>query len=429
MSKISGRILILFCLILLLTVNLFAEKITVWTWYDGGLGTVFRDLVQKEFVAKTGIEVEILSVPIPDMVNKLLLAYLGGDAPDIVELYTNQVVELGVRGALMDLSVFPDFDKTVDGLYPNYLKQLSYKNATFAFPCEIAWPWTYVRKDLFQEYGLDIPNTWDELKVVSTKLKARGLGTYYDHTGDASTVLASKFLALVYQRKTDIYTPDGTASNLDAPEVVDAFNLFTSLYTDHGLLVEDPIITTFANGDTPLGIMQAWYYYAFENAAPHLAGKWTVAEIPGTIDSSGTIDRSSNSNGLSWSIVESTKKPDLAWEFMKWLASPSFTENFSRGIFESSDKVRIYCATKGFLDNAPFPEDHLEVAQNALLNCRQPTAVVGGYVADRYIDFAFYKVYLEGADPKEAILQAAKDSTDEIQRKLREFARFISKFQ
>ena len=50
-------------------------------------------------------------------------------------------------------------------------------------------------------------------------------------------------------------------------------------------------------------------------------------------------------------------------------------------------------------------------------------------MADRCIDFAFYKVYLEGVDPKEAIMQAAKESTDEIQRKLKEFARFISKIE
>lgn len=422
------RFLIALCILLVLSAAAFAEKITLWTWYDGSLGVIFRKLVQEEFVQKTGIEVEILTVPIADIVNKLLLAYIGGDAPDVVELYTNQVVDLGVRGALMDLTQFPDYQEVVSGLYPNYLKQLQYKSATFALPCEIAWPWTYVRTDIFNDFGLEIPNIWDEFATSITKLKARGLGTFYTHTGDAATITASRFLAFVYQRKTDIYTPDGTASNLDAPEVIDAWMKFTSLYTDHGLLIEDPFITTFADGNTPLGVLQAWYYYALENAAPQIAGKWTVAEIPGTIDATGVIDRSSNSNGLSWSIVESSKKKDLAWEFLKFLSSPTFTENFARALYES-EGVRIYCATLGFLDQAPFPEKHKDVAQQALLNCRQPTAVVGGYMADRCIDFAFYKVYLEGVDPKEAIMQAAKESTDEIQRKLKEFARFISKIE
>lgn len=119
--------MIALCILLVLSAAAFAEKITLWTWYDGSLGVIFRKLVQEEFVQKTGIEVEILTVPIADIVNKLLLAYIGGDAPDVVELYTNQVVDLGVRGALMDLTQFPDYQEVVSGLYPNYLKQLQYK--------------------------------------------------------------------------------------------------------------------------------------------------------------------------------------------------------------------------------------------------------------------------------------------------------------
>ncbi|MFY9450716.1 MAG: extracellular solute-binding protein, partial [Bacillota bacterium] len=111
------RFLIALCILLVLSAAAFAEKITLWTWYDGSLGVIFRKLVQEEFVQKTGIEVEILTVPIADIVNKLLLAYIGGDAPDVVELYTNQVVDLGVRGALMDLTQFPDYQEVVSGLY------------------------------------------------------------------------------------------------------------------------------------------------------------------------------------------------------------------------------------------------------------------------------------------------------------------------
>ena len=33
--------------------------------------------------------------------------------------------------------------------------------------------------------------------------------------------------------------------------MIDAWMKFTSLYTDHGLLIEDPFITTFADGNTP----------------------------------------------------------------------------------------------------------------------------------------------------------------------------------
>ena len=53
------------------------------------------------------------------------------------------------------------------------------------------------------------------------------------------------------------------------------------------------------------------------------------------------------------------------------------------------------------------------------------TAVIGGNIANRYVDFAFNKVVLQGDDPEAAIKQAAKESTLEIQKKLKEFDRFI----
>ena len=92
----KGKYKWLLCLILasFLVTAVSAQKITVWTWYDAGLGQILRDLVKNEFTPRTGIEVEIVTVPIGDMTNKLLLAYLGGDAPDVVELYSNTVVDL-----------------------------------------------------------------------------------------------------------------------------------------------------------------------------------------------------------------------------------------------------------------------------------------------------------------------------------------------
>ena len=57
-------------------------------------------LIKNDFTKKTGIEVDVQLVSVEDIINKLLLAYLGGEAPDIVELYSNQAVELGIRGAL-----------------------------------------------------------------------------------------------------------------------------------------------------------------------------------------------------------------------------------------------------------------------------------------------------------------------------------------
>ena len=87
----TKKLLLVFAVTCLVAGLAFAEKLVVWTWYGAELGQVFQELVKTDFTAKTGIEVEIEVVPIDGIMNKLLLSFIGGDAPDIVELYSTKL--------------------------------------------------------------------------------------------------------------------------------------------------------------------------------------------------------------------------------------------------------------------------------------------------------------------------------------------------
>ncbi len=399
-----------------------AEKITLWTWYGAELGEVLKDMIKNDFTAKTGIDVEIVLVPVEDINNKLLLAYLGGDAPDVVELYSNQAVELGVRNALVNLNTMPKIKNITSQMNPMLLPAISYKSALFALPGEVNWTWTYYRTDIFKDLGLGVPETWDDIRAASTKLRARNMDTYYYYQGDGPIV--GKLLPLVFQRKSDIYKNDGTASNLDSIENIAAFKELTALHKEYKLALDDPSFTTFASGQTPLQILQNWYYHGFEITSPQINGKWDITLFPGTKQKDGSLDRTNTGKMLVWSMVSSTKKKEAAWKLMEWLSSTDFSNKFTQMGYELH-KTRLFFANKNSIDNAPFPKEKIGLAKEALATCRMQTAVIGGHVANRYVDFAFNKVVLQNADPEVAIKQAAKESTDEIQRKLKEFSRYI----
>ncbi|MDD4693960.1 MAG: sugar ABC transporter substrate-binding protein [Firmicutes bacterium] len=414
-------------LALILSGSIFAEKITVWAWYEGLLGQIFRQLIEEDFVAKTGIEVEVQSAPVQDMNTKLLLAVAGGEAPDIVELFSNQIVEFGVRGALENLGNMPDLDKSLEQMHPGLMRQLTYNNAVFALPGEANWTWSYYRTDILSDIGSDFPKTWDELKALSIKLSARDMQVYYDYQGDEAARATCRFLPFVFQRGTDIYTEDGTASNLDDPVVIEAFRDFVSLFKDYNFPIENPTHSTFIDGSTPIQIYQNWYYSRFTLAAPQIEGRWAIDEMPGTKRADGTIDYTNTGKMLTWAMPTGSKHKEAAWKFMQWVVSPEFTAKFSRLGHESPENWYLFFSTKDAIEKSAFPEDQRDIARRALANCKMQRAVVGGYVADRYIDFAFTRVVLQDEDPEKALVQAAKDSTGEIQRKLREFSKFISR--
>lgn len=426
-KMVKKKWLCFFTLLAVLSTGVLAEKITVWAWYEGLLGQVFRQLVQEDFVAKTGIEVDIQSATVADMNTKLLLAVAGGDAPDVVELFSNQIVEFGVRGALENLNGMPGLDTTLEQMHPGLMRQLTYENATFALPGEANWTWSYYRSDILSELGAEFPKTWDELKAVALKLAARDMDIYYDYQGDEGARATGRFLPFVFQRGTDIYSEDGTTSNLDNPLVIEAFKEFVSLFKDYRFPLENPGHSTFIDGSTPIQIYQNWYYSRFTLAAPQIAGKWEIAEMPGTQRADGTIDHTNTGKMLTWAMPTGSKQKEAAWEFMQWVVSPEFTSKFSRLAYESPENWHLFFSTKDAIEKSAFPESQRDIARRALAACKMQRAVVGGYVADRYIDFAFTSVVLQDENPEKALIQAAKDSTQEIQRKLREFSKFIAR--
>ena len=238
--KLSFSVLV--CVLMLaFSVGVIAEKITVWTWYDGTLGASFKQLLQEDFVAKTGIEVELYTAPVADITTKLLLAVIGGDAPDVVMLYSNQVVELGVRGALHNIVGMPELESTFEIMLPGLMRQLSYKSAIFALPGEVNWTWTYYRTDILQEVGAEVPNTWDEMKSLSTKLKARDMDVYYDYQGMLQP-LNWKTSAVCLPEGNRHLHEDGTASNLTDPRVVEGFKELVSLFKDYNGPLRTPVV-------------------------------------------------------------------------------------------------------------------------------------------------------------------------------------------
>jgi ABC-type glycerol-3-phosphate transport system substrate-binding protein len=407
---------------------LAAAEVTIWTWYGGVMGQILSNIIKSDFTAKTGIEVKIVTVPEDDShFQSYLLSYIGGNAPDIIEIYSHHAGELGMRQALTDLTTFPDSDEVFGKIPAKLLDSVSFKNAIFAVPSEVNWAQMYYRKDVLADIGVEPPNTWDELGRLSIKLLAYGRNTYYEFQGDNQA--AFLYYPFVWQKGIDIYNEDGTASNLDAPEAVEAFLQFTDLYTTYGLVVETPIVTTFASAETPVAILQNWYYSVFERTAPQVSGLWGIAEMPGTPDKDGKLNRTNTGKLLTWGISESSTRKKEAWELLKFLASEEFLVKFSEQVYNSVEKWRLVFSNANILPQSPFPEEVKGILDSCLNDCRLKRVVPGGYVADRYVEFVFNKVVVGKEDPKKAILQAANESTIEIQKKIKEFSRFLDKLE
>jgi ABC-type glycerol-3-phosphate transport system substrate-binding protein len=151
--------------------------------------------------------------------------------------------------------------------------------------------------------------------------------------------------------------------------------------------------------------------------------------MPGTPDKDGKLNRTNTGKLLTWGISESSTRKKEAWELLKFLASEEFLVKFSEQVYNSVEKWRLVFSNANILPQSPFPEEVKGILDSCLNDCRLKRVVPGGYVADRYVEFAFNKVVVGKEDPKKAILQAANESTIEIQKKIKEFSRFLDKLE
>ncbi|GAA4015382.1 ABC transporter substrate-binding protein [Actimicrobium antarcticum] len=111
-----------------------------------------------EYEKKFGIKVVIDTVPPDDAYNKIQTAIAAGASYDIGTLaFAGHVLLLAEAGKLVPLTKLVNRHKWG----PNILFPI--KGETYWYPYDYNFCWMYYRKDLYQQKGLKVPTTWDQM--------------------------------------------------------------------------------------------------------------------------------------------------------------------------------------------------------------------------------------------------------------------------
>ena len=89
------------------------------------------------------------------------------------------------------------------------------------------------------------------------------------------------------------------------------------LYTIYSLPLEvGSFYNEFRYGTLPIGIGDFGMYVQLLNAAPEIAGLWSVAPLPGVRNDEGVVDRTYDGSSTSGIIFKNSEKQDEAWQFL-----------------------------------------------------------------------------------------------------------------
>ncbi|WP_156837228.1 ABC transporter substrate-binding protein [Nesterenkonia alba] len=354
------------------------------------------------------IEIEFLGTPMNELYSELTTMATGGNVPDV---FTNtpeffaQAADMGIVEPLDDL-LDDDF---IEALDPNLVEQARLDGSLqlvphFSIPLALLY-----RADLFEEAGLEPPETWDEFKEVAEELttdERYGFALVGSNDGSGG----SRFLPIMRTFGAAELRQDGDTwvTEFDTDEAAKAFQLYKDL-VDSGVVPPGPLQTSYsesmnymANDTTAMTVTGSHSMGAIVDQNPDLEG--TLAAVPLPID--GDNEPVSASGMLGMSVSSSSEYQE---EAALWI---EYVLNYESQVAWNEATGRLPARTDAaedvVSDNPEF-EGFLEAQQYVFT---MPT--VSYYERLQTIAAENYQAVIDGQKTAEEAAQDAADATQQL---------------
>ncbi|QPZ38297.1 ABC transporter substrate-binding protein [Paramicrobacterium chengjingii] len=190
-----------------------------------------------------------------------------------------------------------------------------------AVPINIEGPVLYYRTDVFEELGLEVPETIEDVLAASKVIKEKGDITPITLRG-AAAAIAFDFGPFFHGEGLEWTKEDGTA-NFDQPGAIKAIDEYATLARDFGpkgvinySFTESSNL--FAQGKVAMSLESSNELNSvFDEEKSTVSDSVGVAKMPaGSVEAAPTA--------LSWGVTMSpfSEKKDAAWQFLQWATSP-----------------------------------------------------------------------------------------------------------
>lgn len=374
---------------------------------------LLKRMIDDMFVPVSEVPVEV------SLVNSsatLTQAVLAGKGPDVALFVSKETpVNLAMRGALLNLSSFDDFNEVTKQFMPSAMIPYLYKDSYYALPETQSYDMLFYRTDIFAELGITPPQTWEDFYGLIPLLMDEN---YLVGIPESQRT----FEMFLYQNKGQFYNNSLTKTAFDVPQALTAFESWTGLYTKYSLPLVFDFFNRFRNGEMPMGIMPYTNVNYLSVAAPELDNLWDIAPIPGTMQEDETISRAETANGTAAIILADTKQPEIAYEFLKWWVSDEAQSRFGVELEQNMGAgARYPTANIAAFDQLPWTKKQSDSLKEQWKHVTDIPQIPGNYYISRNISFAFRAVVYDNKNERETLYKYNIEINKEITRKLKEF--------
>ena len=374
---------------------------------------LLKKMIDDLFVPQEGIGVNLSLVTNSAT---LIQATLAGKGPDAALFVSKDTpVNLAMRNALVELDQFEDFEEVTSQFMASAMIPYQYNGKYYALPETQSYDMLFYRTDVFEELGLEPPETWQDFYEMIPILQQNNMLIGIPES-------QRTFEALLYQNGGQFYTDDLSKTAFDEPEALVAFKTWTDLYAKYSLPLVFDFFSRFRTGEMPMAIMPYTQVNYLNASAPELKGLWGIAPIPGTLNEDGTVNNTETANGTACIILGNTEQPENAYKFLKWWVSAEAQGRFGVELEQNmGSSARYPTANVEAFEQLPWTKTQSDNLSAQWASVTDVPQIPGNYYITRNVSFAFRAVVYKNENERESLYKYNKEINKEIDRKRKEF--------
>jgi multiple sugar transport system substrate-binding protein len=251
------------------------------------------------------------------LVSKMITAHQAKNGPDIAKVEYQSLPALVSNGVVADIT--NDTKTAVQDFDDAALSATRFEGKVYGIPQDFAPLMLFYRADLFKQYGLSVPTTWDEYAKAAATLHQKAPKAYLTNFDAADP---GWFTGLTQQAGADWWSANGTNWKVDingaaSKKVTD----YWQGLVDQGVVAKNPSFSPEWNKQMNDGTIATWISGAWAPAqiggiAPNTQGKWAVAPLPAWTAGDKTTGVW---GGSATTVTTDSKHPAQAAQFAAWL--------------------------------------------------------------------------------------------------------------
>lgn len=181
---------------------------------------------------ENNVDVEYITITSAVQKEKYAAAFESKNVPDIITFDGDFAKYYAVQGVLAPIDDFyQELQKNGGGMFDGVLPVLKNDDVLYGIPFQNDIYFFYVREDLVEGVGEELPQTWNDVKRISLKIKEKYNISPFGHPLAEINDAEFSTRTIMWSFGSHIFAEDGTI-DFNTPETIEIFKYIKEMYEE-----------------------------------------------------------------------------------------------------------------------------------------------------------------------------------------------------